>query len=196
MFALKFLSLAAVLKTTFYLKYVFLYFFLFLLYSQFTFGVCCYVSCHCQWTNTWYTGNLAFGNTKNSTTEIIAISSLVLVRSSMNYPYVIFVLFHWQELTLADRFMVGVYGFIFASFIVTIVMLRLQRENYYYYADTFYSYTEWLVRITVVCLIGGMKLFLYSIFIRWSISNGESRYLITLVFVTMFHSKSYSLTLT
>ena len=77
----------------------------------------------------------------------------------MNYPYVIFVLFHWQELTLADRFMVGVYGFIFASFIVTIVMLRLQRENYYYYADTFYSYTEWLVRITVVCLIGGMKFF-------------------------------------
>lgn len=52
------------------------------------------------------------------------------------------------ELTLADRFMVGVYGFIFASFIVTIVMLRLQRENYYYYADTFYSYTEWLVWFT------------------------------------------------
>lgn len=102
---------------------------------------------------------VTFGNIKNSTTEIIAISSLVLVRSSMNYPYVIFVLFHWQELTLADRFMVGVYGFIFASFIVTIVMLRLQRENYYYYADTFYSYTEWLVRITVVCLIGGMKFF-------------------------------------
>ena len=51
-----------------------------------------------------------------------------------------------QELTLADRFMVGVYSFIFASFIVTIVMLRLQRENYYYFADIFYSYTEWLVR--------------------------------------------------
>ena len=50
-----------------------------------------------------------------------------------------------QELTLADRFMVGVYSFIFASFIVTIVMLRLQRENYYYLADIFYSYTEWLV---------------------------------------------------
>ena len=43
--------------------------------------------------------------------------------------------------------MVGVYSFIFASFIVTIVMLRLQRENYYYFADVFYSYTEWLVRI-------------------------------------------------
>ena len=41
--------------------------------------------------------------------------------------------------------MVGVYSFIFASFIVTIVMLRLQRENYYYLADIFYSYTEWLV---------------------------------------------------
>ena len=55
-------------------------------------------------------------------------------------------IFHLQELTLADRFMVGVYSFIFASFIVTIVMLRLQRENYYYFADIFYSYTEWLVR--------------------------------------------------
>ena len=53
---------------------------------------------------------------------------------------------HSQELTLADRFMVGVYCFIFASFIVTIVMLRLQRENYYYFADVFYSYTEWMVR--------------------------------------------------
>ena len=53
-----------------------------------------------------------------------------------------------QELTLADRFMVGVYSFIFASFIVTIVMLRLQRENYYYFADIFYSYTEWMVRAT------------------------------------------------
>lgn len=59
----------------------------------------------------------------------------------------IFVFSHLQELTLADRFMVGVYSFIFASFIVTIVMLRLQRENYYYFADVFYSYTEWLVRI-------------------------------------------------
>ena len=51
-----------------------------------------------------------------------------------------------QELTLADRFMVGVYSFIFASFIVTIVVLRLQRENYSYFADLFYSYTEWMVR--------------------------------------------------
>ena len=42
--------------------------------------------------------------------------------------------------------MVGVYGFIFASFIVTIIMLRLQRANYFYFADVFYSYTEWLVR--------------------------------------------------
>lgn len=42
--------------------------------------------------------------------------------------------------------MVGVYSFIFASFIVTIVMLRLQRENYSYFADIFYSYTEWMVR--------------------------------------------------
>lgn len=62
--------------------------------------------------------------------------------------YILFVFFFvLQELTLADRFMVGVYSFIFASFIVTIVMLRLQRENYYYFADIFYSYTEWLVRI-------------------------------------------------
>ena len=42
--------------------------------------------------------------------------------------------------------MVGVYGFIFVSFIVTIIMLRLQRDNYFYFADVFYSYTEWLVR--------------------------------------------------
>ncbi|CAB3997548.1 Hypothetical predicted protein [Paramuricea clavata] len=41
--------------------------------------------------------------------------------------------------------MVGVYGFIFVSFIVTIIMLRLQRDNYFYFADVFYSYTEWLV---------------------------------------------------
>ncbi|XP_015749099.1 PREDICTED: uncharacterized protein LOC107328873 [Acropora digitifera] len=52
------------------------------------------------------------------------------------------------ELTLADRFMVGVYSFIFASFIVTIVVLRLQRENYSYFADLFYSYTEWMVWFT------------------------------------------------
>lgn len=59
----------------------------------------------------------------------------------------VFYLFsHLQELTLADRFMVGVYSFIFASFIVTIVVLRLQRENYSYFADLFYSYTEWMVR--------------------------------------------------
>lgn len=63
-----------------------------------------------------------------------------------------FVLFYLQELTLADRFMVGVYSFIFASFIVTIVMLRLQRENYYYFADIFYSYTEWLVRIIIIII--------------------------------------------
>ena len=50
-----------------------------------------------------------------------------------------------QDLTLADIFMVGVYGFIFVSFIVTIIMLRLQRDNYFYFADVFYSYTEWLV---------------------------------------------------
>ncbi|XP_046852069.1 uncharacterized protein LOC124445390 [Xenia sp. Carnegie-2017] len=50
-----------------------------------------------------------------------------------------------QELTLADNFMVGVYGFIFVSFIVTTTMLRLQRDNYFYFADVFYSYTEWLV---------------------------------------------------
>ena len=52
----------------------------------------------------------------------------------------IFVLF--QELTLADTFMVGVYCFIFVSFIVTITMLRLQRDNYFYFAGIFYSYTE------------------------------------------------------
>lgn len=57
---------------------------------------------------------------------------------------------HLQELTLADRFMVGVYSFIFASFIVTIVVLRLQRENYSYFADLFYSYTEWMVRTDIL----------------------------------------------
>lgn len=66
--------------------------------------------------------------------------------------FVFFFLFYLQELTLADRFMVGVYSFIFASFIVTIVMLRLQRENYYYFADIFYSYTEWLVRIIIIII--------------------------------------------
>ena len=70
-----------------------------------------------------------------------------------------FCVFHFQELTLADRFMVGVYSFIFASFIVTIVMLRLQRENYYYFADIFYGYTEWLVRIKPT-------------FYGWTIVNG------------------------
>ena len=66
--------------------------------------------------------------------------------SSFFIAFELFPISHLQELTLADRFMVGVYCFIFASFIVTIVMLRLQRENYYYFADVFYSYTEWMVR--------------------------------------------------
>ncbi|EDO30841.1 predicted protein [Nematostella vectensis] len=52
------------------------------------------------------------------------------------------------ELTLADRFMVGVYSFIFASFMVTIIMLRLQRDNFSYLANIFYSNTEWLVWFT------------------------------------------------
>ena len=53
--------------------------------------------------------------------------------------------------------MVGVYSFIFASFIVTIVMLRLQRENYYYLADIFYSYTEWLVSLSYFLSLGRLS---------------------------------------
>lgn len=58
--------------------------------------------------------------------------------------------------------MVGVYGFIFVSFIVTIIMLRLQRDNYFFFADVFYSYTEWLVRNIIKIII---KFFLMSFYI-------------------------------
>lgn len=64
-----------------------------------------------------------------------------------------FVISLMQDLTMADIFMVGVYGFIFVSFIVTIIMLRLQRDNYFYFADVFYSYTEWLVRNTIYAIL-------------------------------------------
>ena len=60
--------------------------------------------------------------------------------------------------------MVGVYSFIFASFIVTIVMLRLQRENYYYLADIFYSYTEWLVSWSLFISFGSVFQTLLALF--------------------------------
>ena len=47
---------------------------------------------------------------------------------------------------MADKFMVGVYGFIFVSFIVSIVLLKLQRERLYHVAESFYRYAEWMVR--------------------------------------------------
>ncbi|KXJ13058.1 uncharacterized protein LOC110240897 [Exaiptasia diaphana] len=71
------------------------------------------------------------------------------------------------DLTLADRFMVGVYSFIFVSFIVTIVMLRLQRENHHHYANIFYSATEWLVWFTAPMfffLLYYVNLSLYHVF--------------------------------
>ena len=52
-----------------------------------------------------------------------------------------------QELTLADKFMVGVYSFIFVSFMVSIVLLKLQREKLYTVAEIFYLYAEGVVSI-------------------------------------------------
>ena len=50
-----------------------------------------------------------------------------------------------QELTLADKFMVGVYSFIFVSFMVSIILLKLQRDRMYKVAETFYHYAEGVV---------------------------------------------------
>ena len=44
-------------------------------------------------------------------------------------------------------FLVGVYGFIFTSFVVSIVLLKLQRKKMFDAAETFYKYAEWMVRV-------------------------------------------------
>ena len=44
-------------------------------------------------------------------------------------------------------FLVGVYGFIFTSFMVSIVLLKLQRKKMYQAAETFYMYAEWMVSV-------------------------------------------------
>ena len=44
-------------------------------------------------------------------------------------------------------FLVGVYGFIFTSFVVSIVLLKLQRKKMFEAAETFYKYAEWMVSI-------------------------------------------------
>ena len=54
-----------------------------------------------------------------------------------------------QEATLADMFLVGVYGFIFTSFVVSIVLLKLQRKKMFDAAETFYKYAEWMVRVNI-----------------------------------------------
>ena len=54
-------------------------------------------------------------------------------------------LISFQALTLADKFMVGVYSFIFVSFMVSIILLKLQRERMYKAAETFYLYAEGVV---------------------------------------------------
>ena len=41
--------------------------------------------------------------------------------------------------------MVGVYSFIFVSFMVSIILLKLQRERMYKAAETFYLYAEGIV---------------------------------------------------
>ena len=46
-------------------------------------------------------------------------------------------------------FLVGVYGFIFTSFVVSIVLLKLQRKKMFDAAETFYKYAEWMVRVNI-----------------------------------------------
>jgi len=46
---------------------------------------------------------------------------------------------------MADMFLLGVYGFIFTSFVVSIVLLKLQRKKMFKVAETFYRYAEWMV---------------------------------------------------
>ncbi|XP_057315778.1 uncharacterized protein LOC130656852 [Hydractinia symbiolongicarpus] len=53
-----------------------------------------------------------------------------------------------QDATLADMFLVGVYGFIFVSFMVSIILLKLQRKKLFQAAETFYRYAEWMVWFT------------------------------------------------
>jgi len=53
-----------------------------------------------------------------------------------------------QDATLADTFLLGVYGFIFVSFMVSIVLLKLQRKKMFIAAETFYRYAEWMVWFT------------------------------------------------
>eukprot|EP00794_Sanderia_malayensis_P011326 gene11326-12512_t len=52
-----------------------------------------------------------------------------------------------QDLTLADKFMVGVYGFIFVSFMVSIVLLKLQRDKMYKVAEYFYYNAEYIMSL-------------------------------------------------
>ena len=48
---------------------------------------------------------------------------------------------------MADSFLVGVYGFIFVSFMVSIVLLKLQRKKMFDVAESFYRYAEWMVSL-------------------------------------------------
>lgn len=53
-----------------------------------------------------------------------------------------------QKATLADMFLVGVYGFIFVSFMVSIILLKLHRKQMFEVAESFYRYAEWMVWFT------------------------------------------------
>eukprot|EP00112_Aurelia_sp_Birch-Aquarium-sp1_P010360 Seg2216.2 transcript_id=Seg2216.2/GoldUCD/mRNA.D3Y31 product="hypothetical protein" protein_id=Seg2216.2/GoldUCD/D3Y31 len=71
-----------------------------------------------------------------------------------------------QELTLADKFMVGVYSFIFGSFMVSIILLKLQRDRMYKVAETFYHYAEgvvWCTAPTYFMLLYYMRMSLYHV---------------------------------
>ena len=74
--------------------------------------------------------------------------------------------------------MVGVYGFIFVSFIVTIIMLRLQRDSYHYYADIFYSHTEWLVSGVLGGRGEGIGVGAVRCSVWYCLVYGERRYLL------------------
>lgn len=71
-----------------------------------------------------------------------------------------------QELTLADKFMVGVYSFIFVSFMVSIVLLKLQRDRMYQVAESFYRYAEsvvWCTAPTYFILLYYQRMSLYHV---------------------------------
>jgi len=73
-----------------------------------------------------------------------------------------------QALTLADKFMVGVYSFIFVSFMVSIILLKLQRERMYKAAETFYLYAEgivWCTAPTYFLLLYYLRMSLTSVLI-------------------------------